>query len=155
MQAKIRVSRNLLCDQTKRHQFVNLGEMATTRDLDRCAQHAILAGSFNQKPSMFRNHFGTAPAVFALSALALSALLASVPGCIVAGASKTTYTGNKVAQSTFEQIKSGSTTIGWVHATLGEPNAKTRDGDDEVWKYTYTEHTESSGAVFLIFAGST
>jgi outer membrane protein assembly factor BamE (lipoprotein component of BamABCDE complex) len=98
---------------------------------------------------MFINHCRTALTVFALCAL-----LASVPGCLVAGGSKTTYTGTRVAQSTFEQIKPGTTTIGWVHVTLGEPTSKTKDGDDEVWKYTYTEQTESSGAVFLIFAGS-
>jgi len=99
---------------------------------------------------VLRDYWRTAVAV-----VGLSVVLASAPGCLVAGSSKTTYTGTKVAQSTFEQIKLGSTTIGWVHATLGDANSKTKDGDDEVWKYTYTEHTESSGAVFLVFAGST
>jgi outer membrane protein assembly factor BamE (lipoprotein component of BamABCDE complex) len=98
---------------------------------------------------MFRNHCRVALAV-----LGLSTVLAWVPGCLVADSSSTTYTGTRVAQSTFEQIKPGSTTMDWVHATLGDPNSKTRDGDNEVWKYTYTEHTQSNGTVFLIFAAS-
>ena len=98
---------------------------------------------------MLRNHWRVALAI-----LGISAMFACIPGCLVAGNSSTTYTGTRVAQSTFEQIKPGSTTIGWIHATLGDPNSKTTDGDNVVWKYTYTEHTQSNGAVFLIFAAS-
>jgi outer membrane protein assembly factor BamE (lipoprotein component of BamABCDE complex) len=98
---------------------------------------------------MFRSFWRTVVAV-----AGLTVGLAATPGCLFSAHSDTTYTGTNVSQSTFAQIKPGSTTIGWVHATLGEPNSKTKDGDDEVWKYTYTEHTDSSGAVFLIFGGS-
>jgi outer membrane protein assembly factor BamE (lipoprotein component of BamABCDE complex) len=98
---------------------------------------------------MFRNYLRTAVAV-----AGLTVGLAAMSGCLISGHTDTTYSGTNVSQSTFAQIKPGSTTIGWVHATLGEPNTKTKDGDDEVWKYTYTEHTDSSGAVFLIFGGS-
>ena len=98
---------------------------------------------------MFRSYLRTAVAI-----AGLSLGLAAMPGCLISGSSETTYTGTNVSQSTFAQIKPGSTTIGWVHATLGEASTKTKDGDDEVWKYTYTEHTDSSGAVFLIFGGS-
>jgi hypothetical protein len=73
---------------------------------------------------------------------------------LISAGSNTTHTGTSVAPSTFEQIKVNSTTIGWVHATLGEPSNKTNDGGDEVWKYTYTERTDTSGAVFLVFGGS-
>jgi hypothetical protein len=79
---------------------------------------------------------------------------AFIPGCLVSHESETTHTGTDVAQSTFEQIKVNQTTIGWVHATLGDPSSKTSDGGDEVWKYAYTEHTDSSGAVFLLFGGT-
>ena len=91
----------------------------------------------------------------AVAIVGLSVAMAAAPGCLVTGQSNTTYTGTNVAQSTLSQIKPGSTTIGWVHATLGEPSSKTKDGDDEVWKYTYTEQTNVSGSVFLIFGGST
>ncbi len=99
---------------------------------------------------MFRTHLRMAVAV-----AGLSVGLAAMAGCLVTGQTSTTYTGTNVSPGTFAQIKPGSTTIGWVHAMLGEATAKTKDGDDEVWKYTYTEHTDSSGVVFLIFGGST
>jgi outer membrane protein assembly factor BamE (lipoprotein component of BamABCDE complex) len=75
-------------------------------------------------------------------------------GCLVTHTSNTTHKGIEVTPETFAQIKPGSTTIGWVQATLGNPTEKTRNDNDEVWKYIFTEHTDSSGAVFLIFGGS-
>jgi hypothetical protein len=104
---------------------------------------------FQIRMNMPRDYRRTAVAIGVLSAL-----MALAQGCLIAGNSRTTSSGTKVAQSTFEQITPGSTTIGWVHATLGEPDSKTQDGDDQVWKYTYKEQTDTSGAVFLIFAGS-
>jgi outer membrane protein assembly factor BamE (lipoprotein component of BamABCDE complex) len=84
----------------------------------------------------------------------LSAALVLLGGCLVTHESETTHTGTRVAPDTFAQIKPGTTTIGWVEATLGPPTSKTRNDNDEVWKYIYTEHTDSSGAIFLIFGGS-
>jgi outer membrane protein assembly factor BamE (lipoprotein component of BamABCDE complex) len=84
--------------------------------------------------------------------LAVVALLLS--GCLITQNSATTHNGIQVAPATFAQIKPGSTTIGWVQATLGNPTSKTINGDDEVWKYVYTEHTNTDGAIFLIFGGS-
>jgi outer membrane protein assembly factor BamE (lipoprotein component of BamABCDE complex) len=75
-------------------------------------------------------------------------------GCLVTHNAETTHNGTRVSSETFAQIKPGSTTIGWVEATLGSPTSKSKTGDDEVWKYVYTEHTDSSGAIFLIFGGS-
>jgi outer membrane protein assembly factor BamE (lipoprotein component of BamABCDE complex) len=89
-----------------------------------------------------------------IAAAGLSAMLAFSSGCLVAGTSSTTYSGTKVAPNTFDQIKPGVTTLGWVHATLGDPASKTQDKDDEVWKYTCKERSDSSSAVFLIFAGT-
>jgi hypothetical protein len=83
-----------------------------------------------------------------------AAVLALSAGCLVSSSSNTRYTGTNVATGTFDQIKPGTTTVGWVHATLGEPSAKNQDGNDVVWKYSYTEHVDSTGAVFLIFGGS-
>jgi len=81
-------------------------------------------------------------------------ILASLSGCLITGSSSTTHSGVRVDQSTFNQIIPDSTTIGWVQATLGDPTSKTTTDNDQVWKYVYTEHTDSSGAVFLIFGGS-
>jgi hypothetical protein len=91
-----------------------------------------------------------------LAAVGLGLGLATFTGCLVATDSKTTTSGIRVPEATYNQIKPGTTTATWVRATLGEPNSKsTADkNQDEVWKYTYTERTDSSGAVFLIFAGS-
>jgi outer membrane protein assembly factor BamE (lipoprotein component of BamABCDE complex) len=81
-------------------------------------------------------------------------LLLLTTGCLVTSNSETSHYGTRVAPETFAQIKPGTTTIGWVEATLGTPTSKNKNDNDEVWKYTYHEHTDSSGAIFLIFGGS-
>ena len=77
-------------------------------------------------------------------------------GCLVSASSNEKRTGNYVADSTFSQIEPGKTSAGWVKATLGEPDTKEKvaDSNSEIWKYSYTEKKESSGAVFLLFGGS-
>ena len=76
-------------------------------------------------------------------------------GCLVAHNSEQHITGNYVPPNTFDRIEPGKTTAAWVKATLGEPSSKDKlDNDGELWKYSYTEKKESSGAIFLIFGGS-
>src|SRR5437762_13366986 len=76
-------------------------------------------------------------------------------GCQVAHSSDQHVTGNFVPPATFDRIEPGKTTAAWVKATLGEPSSKDTAGNStEVWKYSYTEKKESSGAIFLIFGGS-
>ena len=77
-------------------------------------------------------------------------------GCLVSSTSNQRVTGNYVADNTFDQIKPGKTTAGWVKATLGDPSSKTevKESGSEVWKYQYTEKKDGSGAIFLIFGGS-
>ena len=89
-----------------------------------------------------------------LGILGLGLALTAVPGCLVASTSNTTYSGTRVSETTFDQIKAGNTTMGWINATLGDPSSKAKTGDDEVWKYVYTERTDSTGAVFLLFGGA-
>lgn len=80
--------------------------------------------------------------------------LVTLCGCLVSGSSHQSRSGNYVADTTFNQIKPGQTTEGWVRATLGPPTSKDTLADGtQIWKYTYTERRESSGAVFLIFGG--
>jgi outer membrane protein assembly factor BamE (lipoprotein component of BamABCDE complex) len=85
-------------------------------------------------------------------------LLGIIPslGCLVSGSSTERRTGNYVADSTFSKIEPGKTTAGWVQATLGEPSSKesVAAGGSEIWKYSYTERKDSSGAIFLLFGGS-
>src|SRR5215213_106284 len=84
-----------------------------------------------------------------------SSLLLSGGGCLVSSTSHQKVSGNFVSPNTFEQIEPGKTSAAWVKATLGEPSTKqAADGGVEVWKYSYTERKDSSGAVFLIFGGS-
>ena len=75
-------------------------------------------------------------------------------GCLVSSSSKSKVSGNFVPPATFDQIEPGKTTAAWVKATLGEPSARQTADGIEVWKYNYTEEKDSSGAIFLIFAGS-
>ena len=75
-------------------------------------------------------------------------------GCLVSSSSESKVSGNFVPPATFDRIEPGKTTAAWVKATLGEPSVRETADGAEVWKYTYTEEKDSSGAIFLIFAGS-
>jgi outer membrane protein assembly factor BamE (lipoprotein component of BamABCDE complex) len=76
-------------------------------------------------------------------------------GCLVTSNSEETRSGNYISDSTFDQIKPHETTAGWVRATLGKPTSVDRlDDGTEIWKYSYSVRKESSGAVFLLFGGS-
>ena len=76
-------------------------------------------------------------------------------GCLVSATSNEKRSGNYVPESTFSQIEPGKTSAGWVQATLGEPSSKNKveATDSEIWKYSYTQRKDSSGAVFLLFGG--
>ena len=89
------------------------------------------------------------------SSLLLLCLLVLSSGCLVSSTSNQRVSGNYVPENTFDRIEPGKTTSSWVKATLGEPSSKETSGDaGEVWKYSYTEVKEGSGAIFLIFGGS-
>ncbi|HLL90790.1 MAG TPA: hypothetical protein VK324_15925, partial [Tepidisphaeraceae bacterium] len=82
----------------------------------------------------------------------LTALLLLSPafvGCLVTAHNDERRTGNYVADGTFNQIQPGSTTQGWVEATLGPPDSKADAGGGvSVWKWRYTETRDSGGSVF-------
>jgi outer membrane protein assembly factor BamE (lipoprotein component of BamABCDE complex) len=83
-----------------------------------------------------------------------AAVLVSVgSGCLVSSDTKQTRSGNFVPENTFDQIKPKQTTQAWVKAVLGEPSSKANADNSEIWKWSYTERKESSGAIFLIFGG--
>lgn len=79
---------------------------------------------------------------------------AASTGCLISSHSEERRSGTFVAENTFNQIKPGETTTGWVQATLGEPSSKSSAEGRTIWKYAYTERRDSSGAVFLIFGSS-
>ena len=100
-----------------------------------------------------KNQLVQVPAVLLLAA-SFSVLLVTT-GCLITSTSSEHRSGSYVADSTFNQIQPGKTTAGWVDATLGKPTSISRlDDGTEIWKYSYTETRDSSGAVFLIFGGS-
>ena len=86
--------------------------------------------------------------------LPLLVMLLLTAGCLVSSTSHQKVSGNYVPENTFDRIKPGQTTSSWVKATLGEPSSKEQADDTEVWKYSYTEVKEGSGAIFLIFGGT-
>lgn len=91
----------------------------------------------------------------ALLSVAILSTSLITAGCLITSNSSEHRSGNYVADSTFSQIEPGKTTAGWVDATLGKPTSISRlDDGTEIWKYTYSETHDSSGAVFLIFGGS-
>jgi outer membrane protein assembly factor BamE (lipoprotein component of BamABCDE complex) len=87
--------------------------------------------------------------------LVLSSLALTQVGCLFGAASKTTQSGNVVAANTFSQIEPGKTTSAFVKGTLGTPDSQTKlDDGTEIWRWSYTERTQDSGFVFLIFGGT-
>src|SRR5687768_16329829 len=76
-------------------------------------------------------------------------------GCLVMSNREEHLSGKFVGEQTFDQIEPGKTNADWVEATLGEPSEKKKFDDAcEIWKYTYTHHKDSQGAIFLVFAGN-
>src|SRR3954470_20067035 len=97
----------------------------------------------------------TSSTVRGLGVVVAMVFLSCAAGCLVTSSSDQKRHGNYVAPQTFDQIEPGKTTSGWVKATLGEPSSTTdAGGGSEIWKWTYTERTDSSGTVFLLCAGS-
>lgn len=85
------------------------------------------------------------------------ALLATLVagGCLVTSHSNQSRSGKYVSDATMKQIQPGQTTSSWVLATLGPPSVDERLEDGtHIYKYNYTERTDSSGTVFLLFAGN-
>ncbi len=88
-------------------------------------------------------------------AAAFAACIPAMAGCLVVRESDTRYSGDYISASRLECIEPGRTTAEEVLEQLGEPTQRTpRDDGSEVWRYEYTQTKSSSGAVFLIFAGS-
>jgi outer membrane protein assembly factor BamE (lipoprotein component of BamABCDE complex) len=85
--------------------------------------------------------------------LCAGVLMATSFGCLVSSDTSQTRSGNYVPDNTFDKIEPGKTTQAWVKAVLGEPSNKSTADGTEIWKWTYTERKESSGAIFLIFGG--
>jgi outer membrane protein assembly factor BamE (lipoprotein component of BamABCDE complex) len=83
-------------------------------------------------------------------ALVVPALVAGLQSCIINASSKTSQTGKYVSNETFKQIQPG-TQQEYVLALIGEPSTKTQLSDGtEIWRWTYRETKNSSGAVIFL-----
>jgi len=85
--------------------------------------------------------------------VSISLLFCCGLGCLVSSDTTSRRSGNYISDSTFAQIEPGKTTAAWVKATIGPPTSISTVDNMEIWKYTYVERKESSGAVFLVFGG--
>lgn len=92
-----------------------------------------------------------------LIAGALGTFLTLATGCLISHSSDTFETGHRVSPATLSEVEVGHTTRDWLIATLGEPTSSQLVNEHphiEMLKYSYKKRKESSGSVFLIFAGS-
>ena len=85
--------------------------------------------------------------------MSIALLLSCGTGCLVSSNSSSQESGNYVSDATFSQVEPGKTTAAWVRATMGPPTSIAHVNDQEIWRYTYTQRKDSSGAVFLVFGG--
>lgn len=85
-----------------------------------------------------------------LTAVAALALL--LPACLIHSESSSSHSGSYVSDETLARITPGKDTE-YVLALLGDPDRRTalKDGS-EIWRWSYSEETESEGAVFLLLS---
>ena len=87
----------------------------------------------------------------AIGLLALG--LFTLPACLFGSQSRTTFRGQYISQSTYNQVQPGATED-QVYDRFGEPTTKSIRGDTDVWRYHYTQATTKKGAVLFLFATS-
>jgi outer membrane protein assembly factor BamE (lipoprotein component of BamABCDE complex) len=84
--------------------------------------------------------------------ISVLAAVAVCPGCLIGSHSHTDVSGRYVGPDTLAQIQPGKSEA-YVTALLGDPSDKTNLEDGtSIWKWSYTETRNSSGAVIFIFA---
>lgn len=85
--------------------------------------------------------------------LGISVLSAS--GCLIQSTSSSSFAGNRVTKQSLTRLEKGESTEEFVLATVGAADEQQELSDGSIlWKYTWTEKRQSSGAVFLLFGGS-
>jgi hypothetical protein len=91
------------------------------------------------------------PTIALVSATALLVL----PGCLVSSSSRTETTGKNLESADTRSIEVGKTTGDEIIQSFGAPTERTdRPDGSATWKYCQIETRRSSGAVFLVFGGS-
>lgn len=75
-------------------------------------------------------------------------------GCLVTSTNSSSYSGDRIEPGSDREVVLGQTTPDQAIAILGEPTTRVGEGINETLTWRWTERTQSSGAVFLIFGGS-
>ena len=89
-----------------------------------------------------------------LLGLALAATLATSTGCLVTSTSSSRFSGERVEPGADRSIVIGQSSPTDAIAVLGEPTSRVAEGNRETLTWRWTERTQSSGSVFLVFGGS-
>jgi hypothetical protein len=94
-------------------------------------------------------------ALVCVGVASVAGVLGVLPGCLIASTRSASVTGREVTSAELNSIRPGETTEADVLTRLGAPTTTTQLSDGgklHTWSATTTER--SSGAVFLIFAGT-
>ena len=90
--------------------------------------------------------------------LALSALIlvpTTMSGCLVSSSRASKIDGAYVQPGSISKIHIGETTQVETEEILGQPSIRSQNSDGtETWTWNWTETKGESGAVLLVFAGS-
>lgn len=94
--------------------------------------------------------------------------LLPLQSCLFGSSTQTTQEGRRVSDETLKRVVPGSS-ADFVRGLLGEPTDIVKDEEKrpgkkegetiivkkgEIWRYSYSKSTSSSGGVFLIFGSS-
>ncbi len=75
-------------------------------------------------------------------------------GCLVSGSGTTSFSGPIVKKTTLEVIRDEAMSQDQVIEMLGVPTSTVTTGTGEIYAYASEKVSRSSGAVFLLFSGS-
>ncbi|MCE7973125.1 MAG: hypothetical protein DYG92_02195 [Leptolyngbya sp. PLA1] len=90
-----------------------------------------------------------------LAVLPIFASALMLSGCLISSQSSTTASGRTLSTQDSRSIEIGKTTGDELISSFGEPTSRIdRPDGSSTWKWCRTETRNSSGAVFLIFGGS-
>jgi hypothetical protein len=84
----------------------------------------------------------------------LAAATFTASGCLIQSSSSTSYAGNRVTGKTLARLEKGVSNEEYVLATIGVADEEQELSDGTIlWKYSWSEKRQHSGAVFLLFGG--
>jgi outer membrane protein assembly factor BamE (lipoprotein component of BamABCDE complex) len=115
-----------------------------------------MLGAFGRYPTL-SSAFQPRSRIVCIVTLALFGVVATMvlPGCLVASNREASVSGREVSQTELDAIAVGTTSETDVLVRLGPPSSTTQLSDGgKLHTWSATTRETSSGAVFLIFAGS-